>query len=680
VRFSKCIAAVAVASSALVASGLARAETRPRALPTGPLATPWPAHVDCADFYGVDVSVDDRVDAVEWRGPEGRSIVVPVAPPSNPELAHERFRKASGALDYFGVWQTSRILFPYRPRPAVNIRAARGNQLLPRDFKPGLFETLVVRPRPGAAKLRPRADDSAAFGLRVVLHCLDKSKTGLVWACDEKSCGLRSFRDHPSATPADKWVDGPYRRRWKKGDRSEVRAKLVCARADGYEDAARRARRHDDNLVCERPAALADQHAALDEMSRDLLTELDLVLERGCAGTCSARVAELQTTIRALLSDPGPLRLRGARARFTPADWEVFEEPATMGWVARLGGASNGVELACAHFYVESSMAPPVPSCRLTVIGHGARLADYFPDARQEVELPDGGAVHLQGSNTEERDDNFGDRIVIFGSALAIAGEPVTLAGLRVLKVEIEYRPFGRLLVQVLAPDDEGKVPVSSCRLPAARARATFNGKPLARLTGTFVDADHRYNRDCILELAFPGRTVHEAVGLDVDRIQIPQGMKLAGSVPRDVRGRGPASLRIDEGDTHYALEIPDAFSRRALAFVSPADGVLHAGQRVTLRWQPETDDISDVEITLRRTGGDGPEAFVEIGQDTLAIRGDQIEFTIPAPLPDTFRGKIEVLALPALKPRVGPCPVDSCSVRVILDASDVMPLPARIE
>ncbi|SRR6266545_6642859 len=85
------------------------------------------------------------------------------------------------------------------------------------------------------------------------------------------------------------------------------------------------------------------------------------------------------------------------------------------------------------------------------------------------------------------------------------------------------------------------------------------------------------------------------------------------------------------------------------------------------------------------RSRCDGPAATdrrrsARIGQDTLAIRGDQIEFTIPAPLPDTFRGKIEVLGLPALKPRVGPCPVDSCSVRVILDASDVMLLPARIE
>ena len=152
VRFTKCITAVAVASIALTASRLAFAEPRERPIPGRPLATPWPAHVDCADFYGVDVSVDDRVEAVEWRGPEGRSIVVPVAPPSNPEQAGERFRKASGALDYFGIWQTSRVLFPYRPRPAVNIRAARGHQLLPRDFKPGLFEAIVVRPRPGAAR------------------------------------------------------------------------------------------------------------------------------------------------------------------------------------------------------------------------------------------------------------------------------------------------------------------------------------------------------------------------------------------------------------------------------------------------------------------------------------------------------------------------------------------------
>jgi hypothetical protein len=219
----------------------------------------------------------------------------------------------------------------------------------------------------------------------------------------------------------------------------------------------------------------------------------------------------------------------------------------------------------------------------------------------------------------------------------------------------------------MLAPDDERKVPVSKCRLPAARARATFNGRPLARLTGIFADVDNRIDRDCLLELAFPGPTG-------------PGGTKLAGAVPESVRARGPAALRIDEGDTHYALEIPDAFSRRALTFVSPADGVVRAGQRVTLRWQPATDDISEAEITLRRTGSDGEEAFVDIARDALTIRDDQIAFTIPAQLPPTFRGKIEILGLPALKPRSGPCPVDHCSIKLIMDATDVMPLPARLE
>jgi len=45
----------------------------------------------------------------------------------------------------------------------MNIRAAQGHQLLPRDFKPGLFEAIVVRPRPDAAKLRPFASPTG-FG------------------------------------------------------------------------------------------------------------------------------------------------------------------------------------------------------------------------------------------------------------------------------------------------------------------------------------------------------------------------------------------------------------------------------------------------------------------------------------------------------------------------------------
>jgi hypothetical protein len=55
-------------------------------------------------------------------------------------------------------------------------------------------------------------------------------------------------------------------------------------------------------------------------------------------------------------------------------------------------------------------------------------------------------------------------------------------------------------------------------------------------------------------------------------------------------------------------------------------------------------------------------EAFVDIGRDALTIRGDQIEFAIPAPLPGTFRGKIEILGLPAWKPRSGPCPIHAAA------------------
>jgi hypothetical protein len=62
-----------------------------------------------------------------------------------------------------------------------------------------------------------------------------------------------------------------------------------------------------------------------------------------------------------------------------------------------------------------------VKQCRLSVFRRGIRLADYLPDWYQQVELPDGGAVHPQGSKPrrDEVFDGNGDQIVIIGSALA---------------------------------------------------------------------------------------------------------------------------------------------------------------------------------------------------------------------------------------------------------------------
>jgi hypothetical protein len=154
--------------------------------------------------------------------------------------------------------------------------------------------------------------------------------------------------------------------------------------------------------------------------------------------------------------------------------------------------------------------------------------------------------------------------------------------------------------------------------------------------------------------------------------------MRLGGPIPARARSPGPASIRIDEGKTHLVLEIPDAFSPRRLTFVLPAEGVLHRGQRVSVRWQPGSDDISQTGIVLRPLGSTRVDDNVVIPKEDLVINGDRIDFRIPTALPDRLHGQIEigVIGTAYVKPRFGPCPVDRCSVSLTFDAA---PLPARL-
>jgi hypothetical protein len=151
----------------------------------------------------------------------------------------------------------------------------------------------------------------------------------------------------------------------------------------------------------------------------------------------------------------------------------------------------------------------------------------------------------------------------------------------------------------------------------------------------------------------------------------MPAGMQMAGPIPAKARSSGPASIRIAEGETHLALDVPDAFTPRRLVLASPADGVLRPGQHVKVRWQPATDDISKSEIGLLRPGA-RVEEWLTIRSPGLAIHGDLIEFDVPAKVPDHLRGQIEVrlLGTADVQPRFSPCPVARCQVHVIFEAA----------
>ncbi|HEY4395082.1 MAG TPA: hypothetical protein VGP64_13515 [Polyangia bacterium] len=248
--------------------------------------------------------------------------------------------------------------------------------------------------------------------------------------------------------------------------------------------------------------------------------------------------------------------------------------------------------------------------------------------------------------------------VVAVGFVRARPRTSVPLEKLRILQVELDVRSersVGVLMAPAAYDNGTDSAAPGKCVPPAANATATFNGKLLQRLTGVYAGGDLQYDRDCLLELVFPG-----------------------GAIPPGARASGRASLEIVEGRTRVALEIPDGLTARSLAFVSPPDGVLHPGESVTLRWQPGTDDITKGAIELRPRGSrDIKEGIVIVNKD-LSIHGDRIVFTVPAALPSNLGREVEIryLGTAFVAPRSGPCPVDRCSIHVMFD---VAPLGAQL-
>src|SRR5262249_37115279 len=145
-------------------------------------------------------------------------------------------------------------------------------------------------------------------------------------------------------------VHGPYQHRWNRGERSADLVRLVCAHPSrGYDAVVAAARRRgEQRLLCDPSVPLAREHAALADLARDLLRELTMVLDYGCAGACSARASDLRARALELAAAPA-LPLVAARARFDPGDPASPDLNASLGWVARLGAGDRQLELACAR-------------------------------------------------------------------------------------------------------------------------------------------------------------------------------------------------------------------------------------------------------------------------------------------------------------------------------------------
>jgi hypothetical protein len=259
------------------------------------------------------------------------------------------------------------------------------------------------------------------------------------WVCDASSCVPRVFRrssnagrsgdpdkeGQPGGWAPSKPIVGPYGRDWHPvtGKRSADLTRLLCARPARADAAAKRKYRK-GYLECDRWPPLADQAVTLGELAHDVVGELVAVLDFGCAGACSPALEHLRAVSRGLLASSAPLRLLDARGEFDRGEFR--DDPEFLGWVARLGhGGDPEVEIACDRFYALYAEGKPLRNdCRLTLLEGGRRLVDYYPDARQQVELPDRGALHPLGSGETFQPDDVGGDVVIIGSALATAPSP----------------------------------------------------------------------------------------------------------------------------------------------------------------------------------------------------------------------------------------------------------------
>lgn len=391
------------------------------------LATPWPAADGCPSYSGVDISVDDRVGVVEWRGAGGASLVFDRVTLSGTR-GDDEYRLGSAGTDCH-EGQTTCIVYRRPVGRVLHVQATRASRGLPADFTPGTFDALVVH---GDVRRR-------GFGLRLFLQCVDTAKPSVAWYCDGRACVPRTFRDDVKLQAFRKVEDAkprrerrlwppdevPYWQRWFKGEPPKDLTALICMRGQaGLAEVEQAARAKNGSLLCRdsfakrTPAAVA--RPMLVDLARDLLREMDLVLDRGCAGACSRRIDELRAVAAALAA--ADLRVIGVQAAFRDSHEEFgYGAYPSLGFIATLAARPGSIEVACAwHQTFTSEGQPTGEDCRLTVSAHGRRLADYTPNWGPFVELPDGGAVRVRDwLPSFDRYNHPRDQIVVIGSALA---------------------------------------------------------------------------------------------------------------------------------------------------------------------------------------------------------------------------------------------------------------------
>lgn len=406
---------------------------------TTTLATPWPAQDGCANYDSIELSVDDRVSAVEWRGTNGEPLVFDIAKPF-PPTRDQDYRLGSAGYDCH-VHGTSCLVYRKPMGRPLNVRATHARRLVPTDFKAGAFTELVVHGDTGTRGHMARPDHGRDFGLRLIVHCRDRSQPGVAWVCDARTCVPRTFRDNVKMLafwkeestkprreqrrwPAD---EVPNLQQWRRGAGPKDLTALICMRGQaGIAEVEQAARGR--VFLCEEkgPAAIkripfATARPRLIELGRDLLRDMDLVLDEGCAGACSTRIDDLRATAR-VLAAASDLHVIGVRAAFHDSHDEFgYGAYPSLGFRASLVARAGAIEIVCARHRTFTSMGlPDAEECRLTISASGRRIADFLPSDEPFVELPDGGMVRLlDQAPSMNPDTEASDKIVVIGSALA---------------------------------------------------------------------------------------------------------------------------------------------------------------------------------------------------------------------------------------------------------------------
>ena len=402
---SRGVLAGAVAFSACLIPGAAAhgKQTRPSDPIPAQLATSWPARNGCARFNEVEISADDRVDEIVWRGRAGAQQTFKLARPEDPNAASDYLIKASNSFPC-GDDASTCLLYPeHTPSGLHDSRyfvAARARDPLPANFPTGQLETLILHRASTARASMPAPVGSSKylFGLRLILRCADPTGPSLYWACDRDSCTPRTFQTNTARRDIRWSVPGPYTDRWVRGDRLS-----------------------DLNRLLGTPArALSKQPVPLEQLLRDTLSELEAVIDFGCKGdVCSSRMADLRAAAQGLLASA---EIPFVSARAISRKSRVLETEES-GWLARFKKGGLEAELACArHYHHLSDNNPPHDQCRVGLARAGTRLGSYFPYWFQQIELVDGGGLELQGAKIEmgvvQGPAAAGDQIVITGSAL----------------------------------------------------------------------------------------------------------------------------------------------------------------------------------------------------------------------------------------------------------------------